>query len=326
MSNRWFVIWLVLLGGLFSACCRREGEPPPPPRPPPAPEISALLSEAKQSLAEKDYSHAIQLCLRAEEIDAASAEAKYCVLLSVETWRRFVALGKALRDNIEVGSNPVALRGALQALADDLRAVDPNLRLTQRPAPDVVALDFGAFVKAPPYLSDLLPYYFTFSTAATTTVRFDLAVELESYEAETGESFVQKGGYEAYRGAVGDFEHFRYATPDAFAAGVTVVAYTFRQMSVPLEVAADGVSADEKSPALLYIALQDPSFGQWLAMDSTGQGAFASPDNAAFNKALANLVKYYCLDLTKEMPEAFHESAYAPGNQIGDCMNNFEHE
>lgn len=241
--------------------------------------------------------------------------------LSKVSWNKLVSLGKALRDNIEHGSAPVALRGALQALADDMRAKGSDFRLAYRPVPDIVALDLHAFLKAPPYLSDLVPYYFTYTTATTAVVRYDLAFEVETYDEGSDEWFVAKGGFEAYRG-VGDFAHFSYDTPDEFSASVTVAAYDFGVFAAPPMIAADGISPDTRSPQLYYVALQDPGFGGLFTGDPTGQGDYGPLDSAAFNRALARLVKYYCIDLSKGVLDSLNNSLYV-NNDITTCTGGF---
>lgn len=242
--------------------------------------------------------------------------------LSKVTWNKLISLGKALRHNIEHGGDPVPLRGALQALADDMRADKSDLRLAYRPVPDVIALDLHAFLEDPPYLSELVPYYFTYSLATTSTVHYDLAYEVETYDADTGEWFVKKGGYEAYRGGVADLEHFSYVTPDVFSASVTVDAYDFGAFAAPAKLTADGITADARSPQLPYVALQDPTFGGLVAGDPSGQGNYGPLDNASFNQGIARLVKYYCLDLSKGIWDSVHDGLYV-NNDIATCTGAF---
>lgn len=65
----------ILITGCGSGC---EDNPPPPPDR--GSRAESLVNEAKSKIAAKDYAGAIDLCLRAEEIDDTYDEAKYCIV------------------------------------------------------------------------------------------------------------------------------------------------------------------------------------------------------------------------------------------------------
>lgn len=254
--------------------------------------------------------------------------------ISKATWDVIIALGKDVRDNVEAdGGDAIALQPVLQAIADEALAEDAvsTVRLLHRPVPNLLGLNPGSFFKAPKYIAELVPYYFQYTTG-TTDLRADIAIEIETYVSATT-WFNEKVGYEAYKGAVSDFTHFDYGTPDDLV-GLTVDSYDFGDFTVPTAIAEDGVKADVKSPILFQIALQDAGLGGLLQGAPAADGAFGALDNAKLNKGLAQLIKYYCLDFNvADVKDAdgedvgilgvFDDVNYGAGNKIAACTNGF---
>lgn len=241
--------------------------------------------------------------------------------LAKATWDEIIKLGEAVRDNVEAdGGSAIALKPVLQAIVDDVKDAESTTRLLFRPVPDLVAINPGAALKAPKYVADLVPYYFHFTTEGTTQ-RSDIAIEKETLDGT--DWFNEKAGEQAYRGPTPDFEHFNYVANDDFGNGVTVTAYDFGDFTKPSKIMADGVTADTKSPILYYIALQDASLGGLLEGDPAAGGDFAALDNATFNEGLSKLVKYYCIDLSKDLLDSFDDDMYDAGNKIAGCTNGF---
>lgn len=244
--------------------------------------------------------------------------------LEKATWDEIIALGKAVRDNVEAdGGKAIALQPVLQAIVDDVKDAESTTRILFRPVPNLLGINPGAFFKSPKHIADLVPYYFKYTTNATTDIRADIAIEIETYVSATT-WFNEKAGVEAYKGATADFDHFNYVTlPDVLTGSVSVAAYDFGDFTVPTKVMADGVTADAKSPILYQIALQDAGIGGLLQGAPAADGAFGELDNAKLNKGLAQLIKYYCLDLSMDLMDAFDDALYGAGNKIAACTNGF---
>lgn len=252
--------------------------------------------------------------------------------LSKETWDVIIALGKDVRDNVEAdGGDAIALQPVLQAIADEALAEDAvsTVRLLHRPVPNLLGINPGAFFKSPKYIAELVPYYFQYTTNATTDLRADIAIEIETYVSATT-WFNEKAGVEAYKGPVSDFTHFDYVANDVLSGDVTVAAYDFGDFTVPTKINEDGVKADVKSPILFQIALQDAGLGGLLQGAPAADGAFGELDNAKLNKGLAQLIKYYCLDFNvadatedSDLLDVFDDESYGAGNKIAACTNGF---
>lgn len=249
--------------------------------------------------------------------------------LSVETWSALIALGEALRDNVEAGGGtPVSLKPALAAIVADMKAEHASTRVLQKNVPDAVAVNPGAFFKSPKYIGELLPYYFSYVTAGSTATRHELALESENFDG--ADNYVEKMG--ARYGINGsDFGHFSFVDGDVYSAAFTVASYTFAAFeAAPTPIAADGVKPTAKTPKLVYLALPDPGFGGLLwgdadfAADASG-GNYAELTNQSLWKGVNKLLKYYCLDATELGLEMFDDDAaiYA-GNKMADCSQALE--
>lgn len=253
--------------------------------------------------------------------------------LAKETWDVIIQLGKDVRDNVEAdGGDAIALQPLLQAIVDDVKDAESTTRILFRPVPNLLGINPGAFFKSPKYVAELLPYYFHFTTdAAGATAHSDIALEIETFDTVVGnEWFNERVGYEGDRGMIDDFTHFDYGANDQVTPSVKVLSYDFGDLTAPAAVAPDGVTADTKSPVLFQIALQDPSLGGLLQGAPAADGAFGAMDNAKFNKGLAQLIKYYCLDANvadatedSDILDVFDDAAYGAGNKIADCTNGF---
>jgi hypothetical protein len=246
--------------------------------------------------------------------------------LKPSAWEAFIKVGKEVRANVESGGGkPIAAKEALVALVDSLKKSDSTTRLLLKEVPDVAAFDPGTFVKAPKYLSELVPYYYFYATAATPGTQYiDLAIETEVYDGAA--NYLNRHGQRHGANQTADFAHFGYPANDVFSASYTVSAYQFTDFaSAAPAVAADGVTATVKTPRLWYFAMQDPSLGGMLYGDAefngdgTG-GQYQKLDNFKLWKGLNKLLKYYCIDTTDFALEMFDDTyAKYTNNKIADC-------
>jgi hypothetical protein len=250
--------------------------------------------------------------------------------LKKASWDAILAFGKALRDNVEKGGAPVALKAPLQAIVDDLVVDHADTRILKKPVPDMLAINPGAFFAAPKYVKEMLPYYFQYNTTKDTAKTiWELALEEEQFDVSTAISKFYVAGVTG-TALQADWAHFAYpAAATLFVTPVTVMTgFTFGDFAAaPAAIAADGVTATAKTPHLYYIALQDPAIGGLLEADTAFGGAYAKvADNKVFNTGLNKLLKYYCLDFNTEdaagdtgFTQPFDDTLYPATNKIADC-------
>jgi hypothetical protein len=234
--------------------------------------------------------------------------------IDAAAWKAVFAAVAALRDNAAGDDHApgVDLSRAGAAVVAGLDPASPlaDFRPLRRPPPGRWHVDPGEFLRHPKYLGELMPYYFTYTTVTTTTA-LALAWEEERRVPGTAQSYRVVAGYASDVSAA-DWAHFDFARPDAVRAGVTLQDFGFPgYASIPGVIAADGLAPDAKTPVLYYIALQDPSFGQF----------FPGADRASFNAELNTLLRAYCLDfgVSPDWVSALLDSSYPRGNRIADC-------
>lgn len=239
-------------------------------------------------------------------------------------WQKLIDLGKGLRDNLEGTGGAVSLKAVLDEVVAAVKAghitnVDPTdgSRLTKQPVPDLVQLNLGEYFKAPKALREMLPYYFTYTTNGTTQIA-DIAWEKELY-AVGGTNSAEKVGVtvSAGQGPNADFGHFNYtSTPEVINGSLTVQSYTFADFgnTPPAAIAPDGVKASAEAPMLVYVALQNPSFGGALGLNLAsvvaGASSVSNLGNFEFNQGLNGLISYYCLDLNKDLGDMIDDAKY----------------
>lgn len=244
--------------------------------------------------------------------------------LAEDTWHALIAFGKTMRDNVENGGgDPIPVASVLGRIAGDLKKDYASTRLLQKKVPDVVALDPGAFFKAPKYINEMFPYFYQYALAATAGTYYDLAVDTENYDG--ADNYLNKMDLR-YGLNAQDFGHFAYPDNDEFSAAFTIASYTFSAFDAkPVAIGVDGVKPTEKTPRLWYVALLDPSFGGILLGDpafkgdATG-GNYGALDNLKAWKLFNKLLKYYCLDTTSlDLDTIDDAAAIYVNNKIADC-------
>ncbi len=229
---------------------------------------------------------------------------------SADFWMALEAFAIDLRENIETGS-PGSV--GLKRLADAaLVELDENAAMRTAAArcwpaavtwagrefPDLVYLNPRAFLEDPPYLRNLIPWYFSYTTDGT-QIGWELALEIEGFAGGMTVTN-RKAGLELRAEPGADFEHFDYA-PGADG----IPAYAFEDFETePAPIPADTLRPTAEVPELFYLALQDPSFGGLLRLKTASletfpeTGALTSspvplePDNAVFNATL-NALRLY---------------------------------
>lgn len=220
---------------------------------------------------------------------------RFALPFAGETFDAFYALANDLRVNAEKGGDPVRIVDLLESVRADIGSfaiIAPGYK----EVPDLVALDLNPFLEETPALRDLFPYYYAAGDS------YQLAYELEWAYTFT---YLDPGVTTGYGEVVDwgtryfDSSYRNWMNKDAFTH--------FDQGGVPALVGEPGImlNDDGVDPAgyaqtLVYMALQDPSFGGLLHvnLDSLGgSGGMAKANHASVNEGLGRLFKYYCFNM-----------------------------
>lgn len=219
---------------------------------------------------------------------------RFPIPLAGATFDAFYAMAAALRKNAESGGDAVRIVEFLESLRGDLGSyliIAPGFK----EVPDLIALDLNPFVENTPPVRELFPYFYSAGGA------YNLLYELEWAKAccvgldpivTTGYGDVYETGTRYFDAPWGGWRS--KSSRAHFDVG-----------GAPVEQAGLGLTDDGVDPAgyaqtLVYVALQEPSFGGLLHLnlDSLGgSGGMAVADHASVNEGLARLFKYYCFNL-----------------------------
>jgi hypothetical protein len=221
--------------------------------------------------------------------------------ISPTTCAAFFEFAAAARDNLEAKGAPVSPRALLEGLRADVGGDLGIPQLADKPVPDLVRLDAGAFVRAPVPVRDLLPYFFE--------DRFFDVIDNPGFLYEEEVSLF--GGFERY------FYSFSAHDWDFDAARghfLDLPAGPFAALGAPPQALADdGVDPDGDLLVLYYVGWQSPSFGGLLELNPAalgGTGGFAPATLQTLNDATARVARYYCIELVNPSYADYYPDRY----------------